>query len=104
MHIRAARVMCIVSVLLYGCENWVLTERTVEKMVCLLGELAKKGLRWPRHYYNNTALVALHLESAQSRLLVRKLVFLKRLMITDVVGAAANAMWMIWSLVFSQGV
>ena len=71
----------------------------------LVGRVGKEGIEVAyRHYYNNTALVALHLESAQSRLLVRKLVFLKRLMITDVVGAAANAMWMIWSLVFSQGV
>ena len=47
-----------------------------EKIVCFLGELAKRALRWPRHQSNTAGLVALHLESAQLRLLEKKLGFL----------------------------
>ena len=34
-------------VLLYGTENWVLTERLVKKMETFQGELVKRTLKWP---------------------------------------------------------
>ena len=77
-------------VLMYGSENWV-TDSLLEKIVCFLGELAKRALRWPRHHSNTAALVALQLESAQSRLLVKKLGFLKKLLMSNGVGVGAVA-------------
>ena len=54
---------CVAPVLLYG------------PMDCLLGELAKRALMWPKNHSNT---VALGLESVQARVLVRKLSFLVR--------------------------
>ena len=48
-----------------------------------IGELAKRGLKWPRHFSNTAALVTLDLHSAKSYLLQRKLTFLRRLLISD---------------------
>ena len=55
-----------------------------------LGELAKRALRWPKHHSNTAAVTTLEMESVRSRLLVRKLGFLKR-MVRDGEG------WCYWS-------
>ena len=46
-----------------------------KQLEACLGELAKRALRWPKHHSNTAALTALEMESAGSRLLVRKLGF-----------------------------
>ena len=30
---------CVVQVLLYGCENWILSDVLIDQLNCLLGEL-----------------------------------------------------------------
>ena len=79
-------------VLLYGCENWILTERTSHQLESFLGWMIKKALKWPQHLSNTAALVALGVESIKSRILIRKLGFLLRLMSSDADGIAASAM------------
>ena len=46
---------CVMPVLLYGAENWVLTERLVEKLEAFQGELVKRILKWPKCFSNSVA-------------------------------------------------
>ena len=74
---------CTLPVLLSGCENWILSKKCYEDLESFIGELAKRGLKWHRHFSNTAALVTLDLHSAKSYLLQRKLTFLRRLLISD---------------------
>lgn len=71
---------CVLPVLLYGCENWILSERNMVKLNSAVGELCKRALRWPRHFSNTAAMVVLGLDSARVSVLMRKLFFLYRLL------------------------
>ena len=67
----------------------------MQQLEACLGELAKRALRWPKHHSNTAAVTTLEMESVRSRLLVRKLGFLKRTVrdgATGVGGAAMRSM------------
>ena len=83
---------CVIPVLLYGAENWIMTEQLVKRVDSFLGEMAKRAVKWPKHHSNTAALVALDMESARARLLVMKLGFLRRRMMDDGVGVGAAMM------------
>ena len=69
---------CLISVLLYGCENWILTEPLCQKLESLQSELVKQMLKWPKHLSNTVALATLDFPTMRSRVLQRKLSFLHR--------------------------
>ena len=79
---------CVMPVLLYGSENWVLSDKSITQLQSFLGEMAKRALKWPRHFSNTAALMVMGMESIQCSLLIRKLCFLKRHLCrdTDAVG------------------
>ena len=54
-------------------------EGILQQLEAFLGELAKRTLRWAKHHSNTAAVTTLEIESVRSRLLVRKLGFLKRM-------------------------
>ena len=83
---------CVIPVLLYGAENWIMTEQLVKRVDSFLGEMAKRAVKWPKHHSNTAALVVLDMESARARLLVMKLGFLRRRMMDDGVGVGAAMM------------
>ena len=83
---------CVMPVLLFSSENWILTEALLHKLEAFLGELAKKALKWPRHLSNTAAILALDLETMKSRILCQKLCFLQRLLVDEAVGVRAAAM------------
>ena len=61
-------------VLLYGSENWILSEACLAKLEeSYLGGMVKRVLRWPKHLSNTAALLALGMETVRSRVLSRKL-------------------------------
>ena len=62
-------------VLLYGCENWILTDGLMEKLEKFQAELAKRILKWPKHFSNTAAIAALELATMRCRVLERKLGF-----------------------------
>ena len=66
--------VCYIPVLLYRCENWILSKSIIGKLNSFLQ--IKRSLRWPKHLSNTAAHVAF--ESIKSRLLMIKLRFLKR--------------------------
>ena len=72
--------LCVIPVLLFGCENWILTESLVKQLECFQGELAKRVLRWPKHHSNTAAVVVLGLPSVRYLVLMRKIGFLLKLM------------------------
>ena len=51
---------CVMPVLMYGSENWLLT---INQLDSFLGEMAKRALKWPRHFSNTAALVTIGMES-----------------------------------------
>ena len=47
---RSVLETCVMPILLYGSENWILTESIPKKLESLQGELAKRILKWPNTY------------------------------------------------------
>ena len=72
---------CILPILLYGAENWCLSQNSVQMLDSFLGELSKRLLKLPRCYSNTPASIVIGLRSARALCLTRKLNFLKK--ITD---------------------
>ena len=66
---------CVIPVLLYGCENWILTEPLCQKLESLQSELVKRMLK---HLSNTAVLTTLEVTTVRSRVLQRKLSFLHR--------------------------
>ena len=83
---------CVVPILLYGSENWILTDVLLKKLDSFLAELAKRALKWPKYHSNTAALVVLDLESAWPRVFRRKLSFLRKLLDVNGVGVGVAAM------------
>ena len=75
-------------VLLYGCENWVLTELLISHLETSLGELAKGILKLPRWASNTAANVVMGWTTVRARVVVQKLNFLHRL-----VSAERERVW-----------
>ena len=67
-------------ILLYGSENWILMESAVKRLEAFQGELAKRILKWPKHFSNTAATATLELPSMRCRILVAKLYFLARVL------------------------
>ena len=65
-------------VLLYGCENWVLTEQLISRLETFLGELAKRILKLPKWASNTAANVVMGWTTVRGRVpvVVQKLSFL----------------------------
>ena len=61
-------------------ENWILTERLIDKLEAFRGELVKRVLKWPKYHSNTAAITALDMPIMRSRPLVTKLGFLQRVM------------------------
>ena len=70
---RSVLESCVMPTLLYGAENWVLTEKLLEKLEAFQGELVKRILKWPKCFSNTVACTTLDV-------LVAKLGFLKHVM------------------------
>ena len=80
---RSVVELCVMPVLLFGCENWVMTSAMTEELESFQGELAKRMLKWPKHYSNTAAVIIMGFQSVQYRILGRKLRFLQRVLDSD---------------------
>ena len=72
---------CVMPILLYGCENWLLCYSSLKILNSFLAELCKRVLRLPKWYSNTASMIVMDCLSAKARCLTRKLCFLRR--ITD---------------------
>ena len=77
---RSVLESCVMPILLYGAENWVLTERLVEKLEAFQSELVKRILKWPKCFSNSVASATLEVPTMRCRMLMAKLGFLKHVM------------------------
>ena len=69
---------CVFPVLLYGCENWNLNVSLISSLETCQAQLGKKILRLPKSTANVVPCLALHWPSVQTRILIRKLCFLRK--------------------------
>ena len=83
---------CVMPILLFGSENWILSDSLMYKLEKFLGELSKRALKWPKHLSNTCAVLILDMESIRCRILCQKLNFLKRLLEERATGVGAVAM------------
>ena len=71
---------CIVPTLLYGSQNWMLTEQTIARLETFQSQMGKRILKMPKHYANLLSRVTLLLPSTRVQILIRKLHFLAHLL------------------------
>ena len=65
--------------LLYGSENWYLTEALLDRLECFQVEIGRRILKIPVYYSSRAARLVLQWPSMACRVLQRKLTFLGRL-------------------------
>ena len=83
---------CVMPVLLYGCENWIMTEVLWERLEAFQGELAKRILKWPKHHSNTAAATTLEVSTMRCRMLIRKLSFLQLVMNSNSASLSGTAL------------
>ncbi len=69
---RSVLECCVMPMLLYGCENWTMTESSWQKL-----ELVKRMLKRPKHHSNTAALTVVEVPTMRCKVLERKLGFLQ---------------------------
>ena len=74
---------CVIPILLYEAENWIMAEHLWQKLESFQARLVKRMLRWPEHHSNTAALLAVDASTIRSRALIVKLRFLQRVMKSD---------------------
>ena len=85
---------CVIPILLYGVENWVMSPESIRMLECFQGEVAKRILQLPKWYSNTAASVALDWNSLHSVCTIRKLRFLLRVMANEVDDV--QALCLVW--------
>ena len=83
---------CIMPILLYGAENWIMTPEILSKLESFQGELSKRVLCWPRHHSNTAATLAVGMQSMQSRILCIKLSFLQHVLDSECRSVSGQVM------------
>ena len=74
---------CVLPILLYGVENWIMSAESIKMLECFQGEVAKRILQLPKWYSNTAAIVALGWSSLHATCTIRKLRFLHRVMANE---------------------
>ena len=64
---------CVVPVLLYGSENWILTDSHLDQLEAFQGEIGRRILKLSRFHSTLATRVALKWPSVAARILTRKL-------------------------------
>ena len=64
---RSVMECCVMPILMYGSEKWILTEVLIDKLEAFQGELVKRVLKWPKHHSNTAAITALEMPTMRSR-------------------------------------
>jgi len=90
---RSVLECCVLPVLLYGCENWIITEVLWQKLESFQAGLVKRILRWPKHHSNTAALLTVDIPSVRSRVLVAKLGFLYKVVRSDPRSLSGQALF-----------
>ena len=89
---KAVLESCIMPVLLFGCENWILTETLSQKLEAFQGKLVNQVLEWLRHHSNTAAITALEVPTMRYCIWVRNLGFLHRVVESNPVSLTGRVM------------
>ena len=76
---RALFEACIIPILLYGCENWVLTTSLLSHLEQFLGEIGRRTLKLSANHSTPSYRIALRWPSVAAQILIRKLCHVLRL-------------------------
>ena len=91
--------LCVLPILLYGVENWIISPESLQQLESFQGEVAKRILKLPPWYSNTAACLALDWKSLHSVCTVRKLRFLHRVMTNEesiLSTEPSQQWWMMW--------
>ena len=69
---------CVLPVLMYGSENWYVTDSLMAKLEAFQEEIGRRILRLPRHHSGRGVRLALEWPSMVARVLQRKVLYLLR--------------------------
>ena len=69
---------CVYPVLLFGVENWIMSQISLYKLENFQGEIAKRILKFPKWFSNTAAKIILGWPSMHSICTIKKLKFLSR--------------------------
>ena len=72
--------ICVIPTLLYGCETWILDSGCLKALESFQCEIGRRILRLPKFYSNNAIRIGLHWPTVSTRILLRKLSFLAKLL------------------------
>ena len=71
---------CVVPKLLYGCETWLLDTTCLKKLEQFQHEIGRRILRLSKYHSGDAVCIGLHWPSMATRILLRKLKFMGRLL------------------------
>ena len=71
-------VICILPILIYRCETWLLNSSIITKLEQFQNEIGPRILQLPKHFSGKTVRLALQWPSMSTRVLIHKLKFLSR--------------------------
>ena len=74
---------CIIPVLMYGSESWVLNSTHLSKLESFQAELSKRMLKLPKHTSNTIPLLVLNWPLMCARILCSKLAFLQSVIVDE---------------------
>lgn len=77
---RAIFETCILPILMYGCENWFVSDAILKKLDSFQSEVGRRITCLSRHHSTRAVRLALDWPSMATRILLRKLNFLQRLL------------------------
>ena len=70
---------CVVPILLYGCENWILTSSSLDRLEAFQGEIGRRILKLSKFHSSLSTRLTLRWPSVAARILIRKLNLLSRI-------------------------
>ena len=70
--------VCVVPVLLFGSENWILTDSTLHLLESFQGEIEHRILKLSKHHSTLSTRLALRWPSVTARIFLRKLSLLSK--------------------------
>ena len=71
---------CIIPILLYGSETWLLDSSAIKALENFQCEIGRRILRLPKHHSKTVVRLGLQWPSVSTRILIRKLTFLAKLL------------------------
>ena len=72
---------CVLPILLYGCETWLLDSSTIQLLECFQLEIGRRILKLPKWFSGTVIRICLSLPSIVYRVFLRKIKYLAKLLI-----------------------